>query len=90
MKVKLDKLTVTEVEAELPERCPECEADLTENDALKEDQFVGSEQQGRLTADGPDCSGYFENATEPTYVVAYRCGNCDHTLVTTEEPPPNS
>jgi hypothetical protein len=86
MKVALDKLTVTRLELDLPERCPTCGHDLREEDGLREDQYVGSDQRGRLTDEGPEIAGQYENAIAPTWVVAYACGECGEVLVNSDEP----
>jgi DNA-directed RNA polymerase subunit RPC12/RpoP len=85
MKIKLDRVTAVEVEVELPETCPGCGLDFHDEDSLKEDQFIGSEQSGRLVDGSPECCEGYENGTQPVYVVGYRCAECGEVLVTTED-----
>ncbi len=87
MKVQLDKITVTTVEAELPETCPNCKADLTEEESLREDQYTASNQRCQMipNEDRLDEYGSSEECYDLQYVVGYACAKCDHILVSTEE-----
>lgn len=90
MKVKLDKLTVTEVEVEMPDVCPHCGAgwrwEVIEEQYVCASEtclgFVNVMENGSLLFreeyDGQDCrdAGY--------YVTGYTCAACHCTIVSTE------
>lgn len=81
MKVTLQRLLVTDIELELPEVCA-CGQDLREEGMLREDQYIGSDQQGQLGRDGPEVEGGFDNGYEVAFVVGYTCETCGVPLVT--------
>lgn len=94
MKVKLDKVAFTEVEVDVPDECPKCEARLTaggdEDDkettvrvhgymAVSQDATLGGESG--IADWGEDTEDFYE----VQYHTGIRCRSCDHVLATTEE-----
>jgi hypothetical protein len=87
MKIKMDKVTVTEVEMELPDTCPGCGIDVIGSD-LVEEQLIGASQDITVNSAEPLEWDYEETETcaDICHVVGYRCGACGHQLATTEVP----
>jgi DNA-directed RNA polymerase subunit RPC12/RpoP len=87
MKIQLDTVYVTRAEYELPEKCPACGVDFTEENSLKEEQLVLASQRCSIAADGKtldDYDGgemYFDCGD---YTTGYRCARCEHVIVTRE------
>ena len=87
-----DPATIPKVEVELPDRCPECDADLTQQCAIVEGSFIWSTQHCNLDAsESPpvslDYSGANQDQPEESHVVCYNCDACDHVLAETPKPP---
>lgn len=90
MKITLDKITVTQVEVEMPDTCPHCGGDWRSE--VIEDQLVAaSEAEGlflRSTADGLlvfDEIGSCEPCPEAAYYkTGYTCTHCHGTIVAVE------
>lgn len=85
MKIKLDKLTVTEVEVEMPDVCPHCKANWKET-GLIEGQLVAASQtcglyggivEGHLQFDDYSSSDLFY---EQHYITDYMCSNCHEVI----------
>jgi hypothetical protein len=88
MIVTLHKIASATVEVDLPECCPECGQDFTEERGVVEESYIAANQpcsivvlEGREIIDGYQSS-------DPVYdlpiVVGYRCGGCRRGLVSTE------
>lgn len=88
MKVKIEKLTVTEVEVELPAECPGCgvtigaPAGMTK---LREHQAIGAVQKIAFVGDdvGESEGGEYDQNSDVAFVTGYSC-TCGHVLATTE------
>lgn len=89
MKVELDKLTVTTVEAEIPDKCPKCGASFFEEESLRENQYTASNQNCNMVEGEArlDEYGSSDEIYDCQYVVGYQCANCHHVLVSTEGEP---
>jgi len=85
IKVELERLTVELVPVDLPPTCPECFADLHSPESLRELQFIGAQQDGRIDPDGIlNIDGNYEDNAELQYVTGYMCVACGHTIVSAE------
>ena len=86
-----DPATIPKIEVELPDRCPECDADLTQEGAIVEGAFIWSTQHCNLDASAsPPVSLTYSDANqdqpEESHVVSYICDACDHVLAETPKP----
>jgi hypothetical protein len=89
VKVKFDKITTEEVEVEIPAACPSCKADLTDDESVTQDGYVGTAWYGNLST---DAEGGFkdgdttEDCYELNYVTGYRCARsgCRYLLAGSE------
>lgn len=94
MKVTVAKtILVVEQEVDVPEKCPECGADLMEDGQLHEyvlsaTGFNGSLFKGKKRDDDGFDTGEDENfaSYEESFPTGYKCNNCDHELVERTEP----
>ena len=89
--MQYDPATIPKIEVELPDRCPECAADLTQEGAIVEGAFIWSSQHCNLdTSESPPVSLNYSEANqdqpEESHVVSYICDACDHVLVETPKP----
>lgn len=89
----LDKLVVSEVEVEIPERCPACDnrlyvtGDEEKTEGIKLDTYDAYTYYAdmALCADGTlDWSYYDDKGAEGGYKTGVRCGQCGHVIATTE------
>jgi hypothetical protein len=94
MRIRLDKITVEQVEVEIPDACPLCRSQTKGGiryfayDAVSYNGTIESEEnnEGGVTtwfeADGTDAGDAFECQA---YVTEVSCSNCSQTLATTED-----
>lgn len=89
MIVTLDRLTITPVEAALPEACPDCGQDFAEPSGLVEFGYVASSQPCQIvTEGGVQAVSDYESGdviAELALTVGYRCGGCNAVMVSTDE-----
>jgi hypothetical protein len=89
IKIELEKITTTKVEAELPDECPNCGADFTDPEELnlREDGYTAGSQNCCISDDGEHLDEYDAGDFyyEAGIVTGYRCACCDHVLASTEE-----
>ncbi len=86
MKITLEKVTVEEVEMELPNVCPNCKHDFADG-GLTEEQLIGSSQAVASYVPDDITSWDYEESeycSDICHVVGYRCSVCGHQLITTE------
>jgi len=88
MRVKLDKISVTEVEVELPEKCPECGQVIGApggETSLVEHQLTGSNQDLVVSGDTMEDASYDSvEDVDCAHVTGVACGKCGCVLATTE------
>jgi hypothetical protein len=80
MKIQLDQVVVTSVEADLPTVCPRCGTDLTADGALEEQQLCFGSQACAIVGDVVDDHDATESG-DCAYVTGFRCGHCREDLV---------
>ncbi|MES2339237.1 MAG: hypothetical protein V4537_14180 [Pseudomonadota bacterium] len=86
MKVALQRIVLTEVEADVPDACPECGADFKAVEMnLVEESYVASSQGCFMSSAGDRLLDYDvgEFHYEADIVVGYQC-RCGHVLASTE------
>lgn len=86
MIVTLDRLTITPVEATLPEACPECGQDFAEPSGLIEIGYMAVHRTCQIISErGVTVVSERETAEvidELSFATAFRCGGCRKILVT--------
>jgi hypothetical protein len=99
MKVTLQKVTVTDVDVDIPPECPKCKAPFVEPEGkrttwvadedhmnLVEDQWVAAQQRCTLVEEnGIGWADDYStgNNVEGSLIIGYRCV-CGHILASTE------
>jgi len=84
MKTKIIRIETHEVEADLPNDCPECGADFTKPGALLEDTWAATEAGCYLDVSDVTYDGQSETLDISSLITGYRC-RCGKVIVTTED-----
>ena len=91
MKIRLDKITVTQVEVEMPDACPSCGAGWQEE--VLEDQLVLATETGWKCIAPGEAGIIFDDQGESevcydagAYVTGYTCASCAMAIVSSENP----
>ena len=84
MKYKLDKITVTEVEVEIPDKCPGCGADFTDekDDNLEVQGWMAVAWSAFIDGDGEldVMRGDQTQVACDRYEDTVMCRRCDHVI----------
>ena len=85
MKLNVDHLVVVSQYIEVPDKCPKCQANLTEERALKLWEFQDQSRfmTSRLLDGGEyerDCCDDMPQSGECFMSCSWSCAKCDHTL----------
>ena len=78
-KVKISTVTVTEREIEIPDKCPECKADLTKVDSVRESGYVAFSSCSYIDH-GEVCSDANDTDFADSMRTRYECIECSHVL----------
>jgi hypothetical protein len=89
MKIRLDKITITQVEVEMPDACPHCGEDWR-GEAIEDQLVVASEtgygfdqvaESGIIFEDQSDQETFYDAGF---YITGYTCAFCAMVIVTSE------
>lgn len=92
IKVTIEVVTVTEREVELAVHCPKCNADLTEEDAIRGDGWMGVSQTAHLDGERLAWDDEIADHFECQYTDSLHCNDCGELLAdgTDGAPEPDS
>jgi hypothetical protein len=81
-KVTISIVGVTTIEIEIPDKCPECGADLTETESIRETGYVAYSSPGHIEKDPRQVAIQCENETDfaDSMITRHECLACSHTL----------
>ena len=86
MKLPISDVTITVRMVEVPDRCPNCEADLTETDSIEEFSYLDVSYRGALDKTGKTAGleygdqGFNWHGNANIVGMNYMCRACDHVL----------
>ena len=81
-KVDMYKATWETHHEELPEECPKCGSDFTDDESLIEENYMATEQTCCLDADGLNYEETtIEDFSEAQYTTGYKCAACKHQIL---------
>jgi hypothetical protein len=86
IRVVLTEVTMRDVAATIPRRCPNCKRKFDAVNSLMEQQWTPQKQYAQIEGGEVSTDGDYETL-EGCVATAYWCGNCEHVLATTEEKP---
>jgi transcription initiation factor IIE alpha subunit len=84
MKVTLDIIpedAIKQREVELPDRCPECNADLHEFGALRDICWTSTTSACHIEDDTLEYEGESEEYYEAQYTVDFECTSCGKSIL---------
>lgn len=85
MKVMLSDIVIFDREVDIPERCPECDADLQTGYALTVWEYQDQKRSASLAIGALEMGDDLPQGGEAWIMVGYDCSSCSFTLASNSE-----